>query len=120
MTHSISIAPLNSLVLVAEAPTQEGPSAFDGKGVAATPSCIAVVCFPEPDGETKVSLGPCKDMDGAPEFSAVLDTPNRKVAVWTIEWQKLLTASVPTERTKISIWRNHPRWPTEVYIGIGE
>ncbi len=121
MTHSITVAPLNSLVVIAEAPTTDCPASFDdGRGIASTPSCIAVVCFPEPDGPTKISLGPCSEMDSDPEFSGFLDTPIQNVAVWTVEWQKLLEARVRTSRTKIRIWRNHPKWPTEVFIGIGE
>jgi hypothetical protein len=118
---SIAVAPLNSLVLVAEAPTTNCPASFDhGKGIVSTPSCIAVVCFPEPDGPTKISLGPSLETGSKPEFSGFLDTPNHKVAVWTVEWQKLLEVRVPTDRTKIRIWRNHPRWPTEVFVGIGD
>jgi hypothetical protein len=121
MTSSITIAPLNSLVLITGGLTVAVPRDIEpGEGVVSTSSCIAVVCFPEVDGPTNISLGPCPEATSNPAFIGFLDTPSHKVAVWTVEWQKLLEARVPTSRTKIRIWRNHPRWPTEVFIGIGE
>jgi hypothetical protein len=32
----------------------------------------------------------------------------------------VLETSVPTSRTKIRIWTNHPTEPNEVFIGVGE
>ena len=49
-----------------------------------------------------------------------LDTPRRKVAVWTVEWKKLLETRVPTTRTRIRVWINHPTEPDDVYVGVGE
>jgi hypothetical protein len=121
MIQSISIAPANSIVGIADGPTADVPQGFDpGKGVAATLSCITVICLPEVDGPTKISLGPSSKAGSNPEFSGFLDTPNHMGAVWTVEWQKLLEARVPTSRTKIRIWTNHPTEPDEVFIGLGD
>jgi hypothetical protein len=121
MTSTITIAPPNSLIAIAEARTRACPERFEpGQGIASTASCIAVGCYPEQDGETSITLGPAPKANNHPAFAGFLDTPNHRVAVWTIEWKKLLEAKVPTSRTKIRIWTNHPTDPTEVFIGIGE
>ncbi len=72
------------------------------------------------DGETKVTLGHPRRNNGRPAFDGYLDTPHRQVAVWTVEWVKLLETSVPTARTQIRIWTNHPTEPDDIYIGVGE
>ena len=118
MTSSVTIAPPNSLTLITGGPTAAVPRDIEpGEGVVSTSSCIAVVCFPEVDGPTNISLGP--GPEAKPAFTGFLDTPSHKLAVWTVEWRKLLEAKVPTSRTNIRIWRNHPRWPTEVVIDVG-
>lgn len=73
------------------------------------------------DGETEITMGPASQVDPgvSPAFDGVLETPNHIVVVWTIEWQKLLHAGVPTSRTRVRVWRNHPREPNEVIIGLG-
>ena len=72
------------------------------------------------DGETKVTLGYPRRNDGRPAFDGYLDTPHRTVAVWTVEWVKLLETNVPTTRTRIRVWTNHPIEPADIYVGVGE
>jgi hypothetical protein len=88
----------------------------------ATETCILVACDPEQDGKTTITIGtPAEAKDGyGPTFDGFLDTPHHKVAVWTVEWEKLLEASVPTGRTRIRIWTNHASWPDKIHIGLGE
>lgn len=121
MICSIAFRPPNSLVLIAASMETAEPKMFEpGKRIAATPTCIVVGCFTDVDGETNITLGPSAKASSPPAFEGLLETPNREVAVWTIEWQKLIAAKVPGGRTKIRIWTNHPTEPDEVYIGIGE
>lgn len=121
MTSTVRIAPPNSLVLIAEDPATASLKMFErGQGIVSTPSCIEVACFAEMDGQTNITLGPPPRVTSPPVFAGVLETPNLHVAVWTIDWQKLLGARVPTRRTQIRIWANHPTEPDEVFIGIGE
>ena len=120
MTNAITIAPPNSLVLVTEAPTTTSPSTMGGSSIASTRSCIAVSCLMFQDGETRITLGQPLKTDDRPAFDGFLDTPHRKIAVWTVEWEKLLETRVPTIRTKIRIWTNHRTEPDDVYIGVGE
>ena len=90
-----------------------------GSRIGSTPSCIAVGCLMYQDGETKVTLGHQHRNDGRPAFDGYLDTPHRKVAVWTIEWDMVLETSVPTTRTRIRVWTNHPTEPDDIGVGEG-
>jgi hypothetical protein len=72
------------------------------------------------DGETKITLGQALETKDRPALDGFLDTPRLTVAVWTVEWQRLLEMKVPTTRTRIRIWTNHPTEPNEVYVGAGE
>jgi hypothetical protein len=121
MTSSISISPPNSLLVVTGGATDSIPESIKpGEGFASTPSAIAIACLMDQDGETNVTLGPVPKGTSRPVYTALLETPNHYVAVWTIEWERLLEARVPTTRTKIQVWTNHPTEPNEVVIGIGE
>jgi hypothetical protein len=71
------------------------------------------------DGETEVVLGRPLNTKRRPAFDGFLETPGRKVVVWTNEWDKVLETSVPTARTRIRIWTNHPTEPDDVHIGVG-
>lgn len=122
MSQNISIAPPYSLLLIADNPTaamvpQEMPV---GSHIASTDSCISIGCLMYQDGETEVTLGRPLNTNRRPAFDGFLETPGRKVAVWTIEWDKVLETTVPTARTRIRIWTNHPTEPDDVHIGVGD
>jgi hypothetical protein len=121
MSESTRIAPPNSLLLIAAAPTDMVPQEMTvGPNIGATRCCITVGCLMYQDGETEVALGRPLNTNRRPAFDGFLDTPSRKVAVWTIEWDKVLATSVPTTRTRIRIWTNHPTEPDDVHIGVGD
>jgi hypothetical protein len=123
ITTTVTIAPPNSLVAIAEAPTDAVPmETEEGSGIGATDVCIVVGCLAEMDGETRITLGPPALVGGGdgPVFDGFLDTPHHKVAVWTIEWEKVLEATVPTGRTRVRIWTNHASEPDKVHVGTGE
>jgi hypothetical protein len=75
----------------------------------------------EQDGRTEIILGPADEVGrpDRPVFDALLDTPLRTVVVTTAENRSILQASVPSERTRLRIWTNHPAEPDEVIIGLG-
>jgi hypothetical protein len=121
MTASVSVAPPNSLLLIAEAPTSTGPKATRAaSGIAATPSCIGVGCLMFLDGETKVTLGrsaPKWWSSGVRRISRYAASQGGRM---DHRVDKLLEASVPTTRTRIRVWTNHPTEPDDIYIGVGE
>jgi hypothetical protein len=121
MNENARIAPPYSVLLIAEAPTDKGTTDLaPGSRIGATPFCIAFGCLMYQDGETEVTLGRPLNTNRRPAFDGILETPGRKVAVWTVEWDKVLETRVPTARTRVRIWTNHPTEPDEVHIGVGD
>jgi hypothetical protein len=120
MNTSATIRPLNSLVFISDTDGGDVPEWAHDQLILSTPSCIAVGCYPEPDGPTTVTLGPLwqVERDEQPAFSGYLETPNRAVVVSTVDQQTVVEAKVPKSRTHVRIWVNHPRWPDQVTIGL--
>jgi len=122
MTRSIRIAPPNSYILVADVLRHDQLPDFTTQArIDGTKFCVAVGCEVDLDGETDITIGPAPDVDpgNRPVFDTILETPNRKVTVWTIEIEKLLEEKVATGRTRVRIWGNRPEFPDRVVIGLG-
>ena len=121
MIDSIMIAPPNSLIAIAEAPTGTGPTTMGRSSIASTRSCIVVSCLMFQGGETRITLGQPLTTDDRPAFDGFLDTPRRRVAAWTVEWENLLRsvawvgaqrrpraalATIPALRAGLRHWQN--------------
>lgn len=117
---SISTAPPNSIIGISDLKKGVVPEPMPDFGIAATESCILVGCYPEIDGETKITLGPAADVDpgGMPAFDGQLATPSGIVRIVTIDWKPLLEAPVSSTNTRIRIWKNRPRFADEVIVGV--
>jgi hypothetical protein len=74
----------------------------------------------EQDGPTEFVLGPTREVDPGdrPAFDGQLETPNCAVVVSTVERELLLSENVPTKRTRVRIWVNHPTEPDKVIVGL--
>lgn len=123
MTNSVRFAPPNSIIFISGSEDAELPPSderWEG-GFASTPSCIIVTCYPAPDGKTEITLeqSPASTTKTRPAFAGYLDTPTHRVIVWTFEWTKVLELKVPTNRSRVRIWTNHPNQPNEVRIAVG-
>jgi hypothetical protein len=121
-TSSIKVAPPNSLVLISDVNRGEVPEEIDPElGFGATASSIAVACLPDMDGETMIKLGPAAEVDpgSRPAFEMILATPTRTVAVMTIEWAVLLKTGVPASSTRVRVWTDRAKWPSNILIGLG-
>jgi hypothetical protein len=121
MSRSIKVSPPNSLVFVSDADGGKAPYPIRGSLILSTPSCISVGCYPEQDGQTEITLGKTQEVDPGhqPAFDGSLETPNRVVAVSTVEGNTILESNVPGIRTHVRTWVNHPRWPDKVIVGWG-
>ena len=119
-TTSTRLAPPNSLVLVEDSSGGEIPMSMNQSLIAATPSCIAVGCRAEDDGETEITLGPCSCVDAGeqPVFAGLLQTPNRRLAIRTVHGVTLLEMPVPATETTVKIWVNDSREPDHVTVGV--
>jgi len=73
------------------------------------------------DGETEIILGPIIEVNpnAQPAFDGILETPKFSVVVSTVERETILSSSVPSTRTRVRIWVNHPTEPDKVQIGLG-
>jgi hypothetical protein len=120
MYSSTRISPPNSLLFVSDTDGGKAPYPVRDALILSSPSCISVACYPEQDGQTEVVLGKAHEVDpgDSPVFDSDLETPNRAVIVSTVERETVLEASVPTTRTHVRIWLNHPQWPDKVIIGL--
>ena len=114
-------APPNSLIVIADIGRGEIGDPNGGAPIYATPSAICVACFPADDGPTEFVLADAASHrpERPPDFDGMLETPGRKVVIWTVDDRKLMTAAVPAMTTRIRIWRSHPRWPETVTIVWG-
>lgn len=120
MSSSSRIAVPNAIILVSDIGGGMAPNLMRGALVASTPSCIAVGCMSDCNGETELTLGPVKEVSlrEIPVFEGELTTPNHKVAVRTVLNEIVLQAPVLHSRTKVRIWVNHPSEPDKVIIGL--
>src|SRR5262245_2753397 len=121
MLTSVSIRPMNSLVLISDLGRGKIPEWIRNKLILSTSSCIAVCCYPKQDGETEITLGDFHDVDPGfpPAFKGQLETPNRVVVIETVEREEILRSNVSDTRTDVRIWLSHSRWLDKVTIGLG-
>jgi hypothetical protein len=121
MQSSIKIAPPNSLFFISDSTGGETPKIAKGPRIWSTKTCIAIGCLAFMDGETEISLGSVQEVDpgGEPAFDGVLETPNHRVVISTVERKVLLNSPVNGSHTRVRVWVNHPKEPDKIQIGLG-
>jgi hypothetical protein len=123
-TSSVKIAPPNSLIFISDVDGGVVPDPdriARTAGIVSTDSCVAVCCLAEMDGKTEITMGPAAEikLSDNPAFDGMLSTPTRTLVVSTVDWQKLLEATVPTQQTRLRVWTNRRREPDKVSVGFG-
>lgn len=116
-----SLAPPYSLVLIADEPRDGQIPIFSGEQtVVSTTSCISVACRAEVDGDTDFTLGLVDEVNPGRDaaFAGILETPNRKIAIRTVENEIVLEVGVEQRKTNVWVWVNHPSEPDDVIVGI--
>jgi hypothetical protein len=121
MAKTLKIAPPNSLIFISDASGGVGPEFVPNRLVLSTDSVISVGCLASMDGETKITLGPASEVgpSGLPAFDGLLETPSGKIVISTVEDDNILEADVPSVRTGIRIWANHPVEPDDIVVAWG-
>lgn len=122
MLKEMMISPPNSILFVSDANGGDTPMLERGARFAASPSCLCITCYPEQDGQTKISFSDIKSIQeqNAPAFESILETPSKLVVVSTSEGNMLLQLPIETRRAHLRIWTNHATWPDRVKTGVLE
>ena len=93
-----------------------------GSGVvSSTDSCVAVGCRQDFDGPTEIHFGPASDVapQGALVFDGELRTPSRELSVCSVKNDKLLSARVDADRTRVRVFVNDLSEPDCVHVIFG-
>ena len=114
------VAAPNALLLLSDINGGIALSGMQGSLIASTPTCIAIGCTSDCNGETEVLVGPGREVSTseAATFEGELDSPSRKVALRTLLRSRVLEAPVRHPRTRVRIWVNHPSEPDKIVIGL--
>jgi len=118
---SVQVRALNSLLFVRDPTIKDLPEIDGESSVWWTPTCVALSCLPDSDGETEISLGVAQDV--VPTSSVLFDgdlwTPSRRIIVETVLGQVILEMRVPSRESRIRIWTNGQRDTNIVVVGVG-
>jgi hypothetical protein len=80
---SIRLRIPNAFVLIKDAGLWDVPESMRGGAIVSTPSCLAVSCLPDMDGDTEIRIVKMLDapLGGVLLFEGVLATPSGKLSV---------------------------------------
>ena len=116
--QAILTTPPNSVVLVMDGSVGQIPETMGSRAVSATESCVALGCRSAHDGPTQIQLGLGSNFQTSDQlvFQGELATPTGKLSVFSIMHDELLSAIVPSDKTSIRIFANHPAEPDRIAI----
>jgi hypothetical protein len=121
MTKTARVRVLNSLLYIKDASSQDLPEVTGEGAVSATPSCVAVSCLPDCDGETEIMIGPAQNVERAPRliFSGTLETPSGTLMVETVLRQTILQVPVVERATHVVISTSGDDAADRVVVALG-
>lgn len=110
----------NAVALIVDFGGGDIPKSMAGALVSTTPSCIAVGCRSDIDGETSFVLSDLElvNQSQQPVFSGVLETLSRRLTLRTVSGEIFLETPVPRFLTEINMWANDPVEPDQIIIGF--
>jgi hypothetical protein len=122
MTKTVYIAPEYVSFYMAGSNEADVPVEYGAYGVFGTRECLVITCQYGQDGDTKITIGPYEDIP-PPEmplrFDGHLDTPDRRIVLFEVLVEDILSLRVPDKDTRIRIWSNHESQPNEIVIALG-
>jgi hypothetical protein len=120
MAKSAKLAAPHAVVVIGDPSDLELPSSMRNSLVAATASCVAVVCLCENECVTTFTLGPTREVNPGtePVFRGSLRTPNRVIAIQSALCEVILECSVPEQQTRVRVWTNDMSEPDQVIVGV--
>lgn len=117
----LTIAPEYLSIYVAGRRNIKIPVHMDRKGIFSSPDCINVPALYWNDGDTSVTFGPILEITETrkPDFDSILNTPNNELILFDAIEPEFASAHVPSQKTRIRIWIDHPSEPENVTIAWG-
>ena len=119
--ETVTSSPINSIVFISDNLRSKPPEHLYGALASYNESCVSVGCYPSDDGETEFFLGKADELvvEGEIAFDGTIETSNRNLMISTVDGEVLLEQAVPSARTRLRVWVNHPEWPNRVLVGWG-
>lgn len=116
-----SIAPEYNSVYLASRDIRDVPYDFREKVIPHTSDCISIPCTYWDDGDTHFTVGEASEitMPTPPTFDGILNTPDKRLVFFDANEPEFASLSVPTGKTRIRVWIDHPTEPENVVIAWG-
>lgn len=115
------IAPEYLSIYVAGRRNVKIPLHMDKQGIFSSPDCINVPALYWNDGDTHVTFGPASEITEArkPDFEGILNTSDKELILFDANEPQYAIADVPSTKTRIRVWIDHPTEPEYVIIAWG-
>ena len=117
----LSIAPEYVSFYVAGRRNVRIPTHMDRRGVLSSKDCILIPALYWNDGDTHVTFGPASEIEEKrkPDFDGILNTPNNEIILFDANNPQFAISRVPSAKTRIRVWMDHPIEPENVVIAWG-
>ncbi|RYZ75308.1 MAG: hypothetical protein EOP04_33480 [Proteobacteria bacterium] len=117
----MSIAPEYVSFYVAGRRNVRIPTHMDRRGVLSSNDCILIPAHYWSDGDTDVTFGPASEITETrnPDFDGILNTPNNEIILFDANNPQFAISRVPSAKTRIRVWMDHPSEPENVIIAWG-
>ncbi|WP_421872458.1 hypothetical protein [Pararhizobium sp.] len=117
----MSIAPEYVSFYVAGRRNVRIPTHMDRRGVLSSKDCILIPAHYWSDGDTDVTFGPVSEITETrnPDFDGILNTPNNEIILFDANNPQFAISRVPSAKTRIRVWMDHPIEPSTVVIAWG-
>ncbi len=117
----LSIAPEYVSFYVAGRRNVDIPVHMDRQGVFVSDDCVNIPAYYWSDGDTHVTLGPYAEVAETkePNSDSILNTPNQELILFDANEPQFAIARVPSAKTRIRVWMDHPIEPSNVVIAWG-
>lgn len=117
----LSMAPEYVSFYVAGRRNVDIPTHMDRRGVLSSKDCILIPALYWNDGDTHVTFGPASEIkeNRKPDFDGILNTPNNEIILFDANNPQFAISRVPSAKTRIRVWIDHPTEPENVVIAWG-
>lgn len=119
--ETLTIAPEYLSIYIAGRNGVDIPMHMDRQGIFASSQCINVPAYDWNHGDTNVTFGPFDELNeiSEPTFDGILETSQKRLIVFGARVSEYVSTSVPSTKTRVRIWLDHPIEPSNVVIAWG-